>query len=194
VPLAGRRPNIQRLPCQLGPPDDGVVPKDPFVREKFTRERSAAKKLAAEYFQRFPTGRLPDRGRELAKPAIAKYRIHHETVERIVDRYVMIAKGLRVALSPTHDSLDMATKEGVRLAKSAQPYNFKCPNPACGAEYVAVQRAQQEPERGPRCIECATPFLAKERDLHIHYEAAWPVTPSLPAARPDTPRLPVLAV
>jgi hypothetical protein len=54
VPLAGRRPNIQRLPCQLGPPVDGGVPKDPFVREKFARERSAAKKLDAEYFHRFP--------------------------------------------------------------------------------------------------------------------------------------------
>jgi hypothetical protein len=27
--------------------------KDPFIREKFTRERTAAKKLAAEYFERF---------------------------------------------------------------------------------------------------------------------------------------------
>ena len=30
------------------------MPQDPFVREKFTRERTAAKKLAAEYFDRFP--------------------------------------------------------------------------------------------------------------------------------------------
>jgi len=30
------------------------MPDDPFVREKFTRERTAARKLAAEYFQRFP--------------------------------------------------------------------------------------------------------------------------------------------
>ena len=28
------------------------MPKDPFVREKFTKERSAARRLAAEYFQR----------------------------------------------------------------------------------------------------------------------------------------------
>jgi hypothetical protein len=33
------------------------VPRDPFFREKFTKERSAAKKLAAEYFQRFPKER-----------------------------------------------------------------------------------------------------------------------------------------
>ena len=30
------------------------MPKDPFIREKFTKERTAARKLAAEYFQRFP--------------------------------------------------------------------------------------------------------------------------------------------
>jgi len=30
---------------------------DPFIREKFTRERSAARKLAKEYFERFPKDR-----------------------------------------------------------------------------------------------------------------------------------------
>jgi hypothetical protein len=30
------------------------MPKDPFIRQKFTRLRQAAKKLAAEYFERFP--------------------------------------------------------------------------------------------------------------------------------------------
>jgi hypothetical protein len=29
--------------------------KDSLIREKFTRERSAARKLAKKYFQRFPT-------------------------------------------------------------------------------------------------------------------------------------------
>jgi hypothetical protein len=33
------------------------MPRDPFIREKFTRERSAARKLAAEYFERFPEDR-----------------------------------------------------------------------------------------------------------------------------------------
>ena len=41
----------------------GAMPQDPFVREKFTRERTAAKKLAAEYFERFPRG-LPNRRRD----------------------------------------------------------------------------------------------------------------------------------
>ena len=31
--------------------------KDPFIREKFTRERSAARKLAQEYFERYPKDR-----------------------------------------------------------------------------------------------------------------------------------------
>ena len=28
--------------------------QDPYIREKFTRERSAARQLALEYFRRFP--------------------------------------------------------------------------------------------------------------------------------------------
>jgi hypothetical protein len=30
------------------------MPRDPFIREKFTRECSAARKLVAEYYRRFP--------------------------------------------------------------------------------------------------------------------------------------------
>jgi hypothetical protein len=37
------------------------MPKDPFVREKFTRLRQAAKKLAAEYFERYPERYPKDR-------------------------------------------------------------------------------------------------------------------------------------
>jgi len=33
------------------------MPTDPFIREKFTRERTAARKLAVEYFRRFPKDR-----------------------------------------------------------------------------------------------------------------------------------------
>jgi hypothetical protein len=33
------------------------MPKDPFIREKFTKERTAARKLAAEYFERYPKDR-----------------------------------------------------------------------------------------------------------------------------------------
>jgi hypothetical protein len=33
------------------------MPKDPFIREKFTRLRQTAKKPAGEYFERFPKDR-----------------------------------------------------------------------------------------------------------------------------------------
>jgi hypothetical protein len=33
----------------------------PYIREKLTRERSAARKLAKEYFERFPKDRYPMR-------------------------------------------------------------------------------------------------------------------------------------
>jgi hypothetical protein len=33
------------------------MPKDPFIREKFTKLRTAARKLAAEYFERYPKDR-----------------------------------------------------------------------------------------------------------------------------------------
>jgi len=33
------------------------MPRDPFIREKFTRERSAARKLTKGYFGRFPKSR-----------------------------------------------------------------------------------------------------------------------------------------
>ncbi len=33
------------------------MPKDPFVRQKFTKIRTAARQLAADYFKRFPKDR-----------------------------------------------------------------------------------------------------------------------------------------
>lgn len=33
------------------------MPRDPFIREKFTKERSATRKLAQEYFERYPKDR-----------------------------------------------------------------------------------------------------------------------------------------
>jgi hypothetical protein len=33
------------------------MPRDPFIREKFTREHTAARKLAKEYFERYPKDR-----------------------------------------------------------------------------------------------------------------------------------------
>ena len=36
---------------------DDAMPRDPFIREKFTKRHNAARKLAAEYFERFPKDR-----------------------------------------------------------------------------------------------------------------------------------------
>ena len=36
---------------------NSAMPRDPFIREKFTRLSIAARKLAAEYFERFPKDR-----------------------------------------------------------------------------------------------------------------------------------------
>ena len=33
------------------------MPADPYIREKFTKERSAARTLAKEYFERYPKDR-----------------------------------------------------------------------------------------------------------------------------------------
>ena len=33
------------------------MPRDPFIREKFTREQTAARKRAKEYFERYPKDR-----------------------------------------------------------------------------------------------------------------------------------------
>jgi hypothetical protein len=34
-----------------------AMPRDPYIREKFTRDLSFARQLAKEYFQRFPKDR-----------------------------------------------------------------------------------------------------------------------------------------
>ena len=36
---------------------NSACPRDLFIREKFTKERSAARKLAQEYFERYPKDR-----------------------------------------------------------------------------------------------------------------------------------------
>jgi len=33
------------------------MPRDPFIREKFTRERTAARRAIREYFKRYPKDR-----------------------------------------------------------------------------------------------------------------------------------------
>ena len=48
------------LPPIAGPPSLTLqwrMPRDPYIREKFTKDRTYARKLAAEYFERFPKDR-----------------------------------------------------------------------------------------------------------------------------------------
>ncbi len=40
---------------------DGTMPSDLFIREKFTRDRTYARKLAAGVFRAVSQGTLPDR-------------------------------------------------------------------------------------------------------------------------------------
>jgi hypothetical protein len=49
--------SIGRFASRSGLRFDDGMPRDPFIREKFTRELSAARKLARDYFQRFPKER-----------------------------------------------------------------------------------------------------------------------------------------
>ena len=58
------------------------MPRDPFIREKFTRERTAAKKLAAEYFERFPKDRYQTEVESWRHLQSQKYRIHYEAAAR----------------------------------------------------------------------------------------------------------------
>jgi len=46
------------------------------------------------------------------------------------------------------------------------PYNYRCPNLECRAEYLAVHRTDAA-LRKPKCIECTTPFLATEKGRYI---------------------------
>ena len=47
--------------------------RDPCIREKFTRERGAARKLAQEYFERYPKDRYQTDGRKLAVAAVGQH-------------------------------------------------------------------------------------------------------------------------
>lgn len=70
------------------------------------------------------------------------------------------------------------------MRTTSAPYNFRCPNPACKAEYVAVGEADA-PFQKPSCIDCGMAFLAQNEGLYVRYEAAWPVT----LVPPDNPPL-----
>jgi hypothetical protein len=47
-------------------------------------------------------------------------------------------------------------------------YPYRCPKLECGAKYFATTK-DEAPDKKPRCIECDTPFLAKDNGRYIHY-------------------------
>jgi hypothetical protein len=49
------------------------VSRDRFIREKFARGRSAARKLVAEYYRRFPKDRYQTEAESWRDPAIGEY-------------------------------------------------------------------------------------------------------------------------
>jgi hypothetical protein len=57
-----------------------LSPKDPYIHEKFTRERSADLKLAQGILRTVSQGLLSDRSRKLATLAVGQHRIHNEAV------------------------------------------------------------------------------------------------------------------
>ena len=62
----------------------------------------------------------------------------------------------------------------------ADPLQLQMPKLGMSGRNTSPSSGPTAPCRKPRCIECATPFLAMEKGLYIQYEAAWPVTPALP--------------
>jgi hypothetical protein len=49
-------------------------------------------------------------------------------------------------------------------------YGFRCPNLECGAQYVALDK-DDAPAEKPRCVNCETPFLAKDKCRFLHYQS-----------------------
>ena len=48
-------------------------------------------------------------------------------------------------------------------------YGFRCPNLECGVQYVALAK-DHAPDEKPRCVQCDTPFLMKDKGLFLHYQ------------------------
>src|SRR5258705_14013495 len=81
-----------RIACPPRSRFDAPMPDDPFVREKFTKERSAAQEGDKGIFQAIPQGAIPDRGRKLTPSPIAKLRVHDEAAAP-AHRWLIVAGG-----------------------------------------------------------------------------------------------------
>src|SRR5437763_1948947 len=47
------------------------------------------------------------------------------------------------------------------MDRDCASHSFQCPNLDCSEKYVVVIK-DQPPDKSPRCVECDTPFLAKD--------------------------------
>jgi len=56
--------------------------RDPFIREKYTREVKTARAVAREYFERFPKDRYETSVESWWHLQCDNYDIHHEAVDR----------------------------------------------------------------------------------------------------------------
>ena len=54
------------------------MPRDPFVREKYNKERTAARRLVAEYLQRFPKDRY--------QTEVESWRLQSQNIEFTIKR------------------------------------------------------------------------------------------------------------
>jgi hypothetical protein len=57
------------------------MPRDPYIREKFTRDLSFARKLAREYFERYPKDRYATEV-ESWRQSVPEHRVHREAAAR----------------------------------------------------------------------------------------------------------------
>jgi hypothetical protein len=53
------------------------MPRDPYIREKYTREVKTARAVACDYFERFQ-GSIQNLCGKLAAPAVRQLRIHDD--------------------------------------------------------------------------------------------------------------------
>src|ERR1700694_3011090 len=56
--------------------------RDPFIREKFTKEQSHARQHAKEYFERYPKDRYQTEVESWRELQSRKHRIHDEAAQR----------------------------------------------------------------------------------------------------------------
>jgi hypothetical protein len=52
-----------------------LVPRDPYIREKFIKEVSAGRQHARQYFERYPKDRCQIRNRKLARDSVQEHQL-----------------------------------------------------------------------------------------------------------------------